>query len=171
MRRTDQFDIYYLNKDDRLNFLFMAIKHPILGQFKDIRLYLAKWFFYDVLNVLDRLVELAHSRYFKTVVQERFQAWITEELNFRGNKGFEKDCSLFEYICKNPMFYKIFQKPWFWGCFLTELNGYDSIQGFVYIYGLNIWYVSDDNDHYDKCLEINSKQFLQLMDKLDNNNK
>jgi hypothetical protein len=156
MRCDDQFDIYYLNKDDRLNFLFMAVKHPILGRFKDIRLYLAKWFFYDVVNVLDRLVGLTCTRYMNLEIEEAI-LWVKSELS-----------PMFGLLLKTPIFYKLLQKPWFWGCcFHQSHHSYNSINGFVYLCGSKLWCVALESDSYDECYDICSEKILELMDKLD----
>ncbi len=170
MRRTNnEFDIYYLNKVDRLNFLLMAVKHPILGQFKDIRLYLAKWFFYDVVNVLDRLVELALKNY-KDMDTLKARLWVEGELF---NKSYHHECTLFDSICKNStLFYQLFQKPWFWGCgFGMRAESSISVIGFVYLSFHLFWFVPLEKGRYDVSYELNSEEFLKLMDKLDYNNK
>lgn len=166
MRRGNEFDLYYLNKDDRLKFLFLAIKHPFFSRNKDIRLYLAKWFFYDVINVLDRLVELALKHYEDLdILQAR--SWVEGELLY---KSCHHECTLFDAICKNSvLFYQLFQKPWFWGCgFGMRAESSISPIGFVYLSFQLFWFVPLEENRYDVSYKFNSEEFLELMDALNN---
>ena len=164
---TNDYTILRRNPDDCLNFLTMAIIHPFFSKFKDIRLYLAKWFFYDVLNVLDRLTELAYCRYSRyEITQGNLRSMVKEALNCKGAHGYEQKYSMFEKICKHPVFFHLVQKPWFWGVLLRDFSEDETIRGCMYIHGLSVWYVSDVAGDYDKLCDLNSEEFLELINKL-----
>lgn len=92
--------IIYSMKMDRLHFLQMAVKHPVFGRFHDIRRYIAKWFFYEYVNITKELVSLAIKHYgftFKKAVEH-----VQEKLG-------ERPCRMFLHpnmlsLLRDPMF-------------------------------------------------------------------
>lgn len=68
----DQVVIYPLVKD-RIHFLQMAVKHPVFGQYHDIRRHIAKWYFYEYVNVTQLLTALAMKHYGFSYIEAREQ--------------------------------------------------------------------------------------------------
>lgn len=58
-----KFMVWFLKRKSRIKFLSMTVRHDFFKRNKDIRLYIAKWFFYDYVNILPRLVELGRLNY------------------------------------------------------------------------------------------------------------
>lgn len=153
------FTVLRQNPDDRYNFLKMAKKHLFFSSVKDIRLYLAKWFFYDVVDVVEKLMELARQRYGITCPDYILR----QQCIIRVKKTITD-------IKNTPLFAEILYKPWFWGCRSNTHDGYPygkkQLRNRVYLGKQGLFYVfSDFNQEKFYQIEVESlKQLIKFMD-------
>jgi hypothetical protein len=157
------FTILRQNSDDRYNFLKMAFKHEQFFKWnKDIRLYLAKWFFYDVVDVVERLMELVCKRY----------SVDCSDFNLR-QQCIARVKSIIPIIRKVavPFFAEILYKPWFWGCRSSAHDAYvkeKNMRDRVYLGKEGLFYVFPDFDQRQFYqIETESlKRLIKFMDEV-----
>lgn len=156
------FTILRQNSDDRYNFLKMAFKHEQFFKWnKDLRLYLAKWFFFDVVDVVERLMELARKRY-----PIDCSDFILREQCISRVK------SIMPSIKKVavPLFAEILYKPWFWGCLSNTHDEYDKkkrkMGDFVYLGKEGLFHIFRDfyQEQFYQIETESLKRLIKFMD-------
>ena len=107
-----KFMVWFLKRKSRIKFLSMAVRHDFFKRNKDIRRYIAKWFFFDVVNILPRLAELLCKNYRMLSIgkaSKLAQLLLTREPVNRNYK------SVFEAYCQDYRFQRLYKSECFWG--------------------------------------------------------
>ena len=88
----------------------MAVRHDFFKRNKDIRRYISKWFFYEHVDILPRLVELGLLNY-ENVSHNDMKQWIVNVLN---SKDFFSS-TVFHTFCHSYFFQRLYKSSLFFG--------------------------------------------------------
>jgi hypothetical protein len=89
----------------------MAVRHDFFRRNKDIRRYIAKWFFFDCVDILPRLVELAYTNYYALHSDQAH----TKVVEYLKSKHMHLNCSMFDTFCHSYVFQRFYKSELFWG--------------------------------------------------------
>ena len=116
-----KFFVWFLKRKSRIKFLSMAVRHDFFKRNKDIRRYIAKWFFFDYVDILPRLVELgtSNSLYINNI---DMTACVISKLTTKTNFG-----NVFDNVCHSYLFQRLYKSNLFWGIHLKNIQGFPKL--------------------------------------------
>jgi len=117
-----KFMVWFLKRKSRIKFLSMAVRHYFFRRNKDIRRYIAKWFFFEHVDILPRLVELAYRNYYALHSNQAH----TKVVEYLKSKHRHSNCSMFDTFCHSYVFQRFFKSELFWGIQIFQVGTSDS---------------------------------------------
>ncbi len=138
-----KFMVWFLKRKSRIKFLSMAVRHDFFKRNKDIRRYIAKWFFFEHVDILPRLIQLGVSNYGNEPGFD-VKKCIINDFNLKAMLDWEEDSNVFNKFCHTYLFQRLYKSNLFWGVRIIGL-GLRPIPSTVYLSFFGFERVVKDN--------------------------